>query len=75
MGTLRDRRRVLWCSLHRPIFDAQPWHFLKVRNIARQQRGPLGQGDTGDSQVHGTDADTLLLEVLHDRRRSWIKRD
>jgi len=56
-------------GIHNPVFEAQPWHFLEVSDIARQQRSSIGWGNTGDSEVHRANADPLLLEVLHHRRR------
>jgi hypothetical protein len=35
----------------------------------------VGQGNTGDTQIHRPNADTLLLEALEDYGRSLIKCD
>jgi hypothetical protein len=51
-------------SLPRPVFDAKAWHLSEVSEIATEQCGIGGDGDTGDAQVERTEAATGRTERM-----------
>lgn len=57
-------------SSDRPIFYPKPGHLLKVGDISGQQRGVLRQCDARNLQIHRSDAQTLLPQLLRNCGRS-----
>ena len=49
--------------LIQPVFKPQAGDLGEVHGVAGEERGIVGQGDAGDSQVHGADADALAAEA------------
>lgn len=46
-----------------PVFKPQAGDLGEVHGVAGEERGVVGQGDAGDSQIHGADADALAAKA------------
>ena len=46
-----------------PVFKPQAGDLGEVHGVAGEERGVVSQGDAGDSQVHGADADALAAKA------------
>jgi hypothetical protein len=46
-----------------PVFVSKPKDLSEVHGDAGEERGVVGDGDAGDIQVHGADADSALLKL------------
>ena len=56
-----------------PVFKPQAGDLGEVHGVAGEERGVVGDGDAGDFQVHGADADSALLELVKQGCRFLIE--
>jgi hypothetical protein len=57
-----------------PVLYLQTGNMLEISQIARQQRGAVYQGNIGDLEVHGSNANMLLPESRERIGGTLIKR-
>ena len=46
-----------------PVFKPQAGDLGEVHGVAGEERGVMSQGNAGDSEIHGADADALAAEA------------
>ena len=62
--TLKWRGKIRSRISIQPVFKPQAGDLGEVHGVAGEERGVVGDGDAGDFQVHGADADSALLELV-----------
>ena len=57
-----------------PVFKPQAGDLGEVHGIAGEESGIVGDGDAGDFQIHGADAESVLLKLAEQCCRFLIER-
>lgn len=60
--------------LHQPVFKPQSRNLGEVHGVLGEEKRVVGNGDAGDLEVHGADADALLAKGEEESRRILIQR-
>ncbi len=60
--------------LKQPVFKSQSGNLGKVHGVLCEKKGVVGDGDAGNLEVHGADADALLAKGMEKSRCILIQR-
>src|SRR5262245_12917682 len=57
-----------------PVLGDESGHLAEVAEVTGKERGPVGEADAGDAEVHGRDPDMLPTELLKAALGGGVKR-
>jgi hypothetical protein len=72
--TLKWRGRIRPRFSIQPVFKPQAGDLGEVHGVASEECGVVGDGDAGNFQVHGADAESALLKLAKQYCRFLIER-